>query len=81
MAYQIKLLSDVHIVLNKMHAIVPIVSTSCVTGEGLDLLHTLCASIPKRHRHQQKLQRPFEFLVEDKFNVTGIGLVVSGFVS
>jgi GTPase len=63
MAYQIKQLSDLHIVLNKMHAIVPIFSTSCVTGEGLDL------------------QRQFEFLVEDKFNVSGIGLVASGFVS
>ncbi|GFH48472.1 hypothetical protein CTEN210_04948 [Chaetoceros tenuissimus] len=81
MAYQIKQLSDVDIVLNKMHAIVPVVSTSCVTGQGLDLLHTLCASLPKRRRHQQKLQRPFEFLVEDTFNVTGIGLVVSGFVN
>jgi GTPase len=30
---------------------------------------------------QKKIDRPFEFLIEDLFNVTGVGLVVSGFAN
>ena len=30
---------------------------------------------------QRKIDKPFEFLVEDVFNVSGVGIVVSGFVN
>jgi small GTP-binding protein len=79
--FQIRQESDVNLVLNKLHAITPVVSTSCVTGDGLDVLNLLLSSLPKRRRHQQKVGRAFEYLVEDIFNITGIGLVVSGFVN
>jgi len=73
--------SDVYIVKDKMHALVPVVSVSSVSGEGLDLLCNLLHSLPKRRHHKNKIGRTFEFLVEDLFNITGIGSVVSGFVN
>ena len=42
---------DVDIVAGKLHSLVPIVSISCVTGAGLDLLGKLFVSLPKRRRH------------------------------
>jgi len=79
--YQIKQPFDVDIVKDKMHAIAPVVAISCVTGEGLELLHHLISSLPKRRRHQQKIGRSFEFLVTDIFNLKGVGAVVSGFAN
>jgi len=79
--YQVKQEFDISIVQNKMHAITPMISISCVTGEGLDLFHMLLSSLPKRRRHQQKINRSFEYLVEDIFSITGVGVVVSGFVN
>jgi len=46
------------------------------------LLKKLLYSLPKRRRHEKKVNRPFEFLIEDVFsNVPGVGSVVSGFVN
>jgi len=79
--YQIKQPFDITIVKDKLHAITPVIKISCVTGEGLDLLNTLLCSLPKRRRHQQKLARKFEYFVEDVFQLTGVGTVVSGFAN
>jgi len=38
-------------------------------------------SLRKRRRHERKLKRSLEFLVDDIFNVPGVGSVVSGFVN
>jgi len=79
--YQIKQEFDISIVQNKMHGITPMISISCVTGEGLDLFHMLLSSLPKRRRHHQKFNRSFEYLVEDMFSIVGVGVVISGFVN
>lgn len=79
--HQLKQKFDISIVKNKMYAITPMISISCVTGEGLDLFHLLLSSLPKRRRYQQKINRSFEYLVEDKFSIAGVGVVVSGFVN
>lgn len=79
--YQVKKEFDISIVQNKLHAITPLISISSVTGEGLDLVHMLLSSLPKRRHHKQKVNRSFEYLVEDVFNVNGVGVVVSGFVN
>lgn len=79
--YQIKQQSDVDIVQDKMHAIVPVFSLSSVSGDGIDLMHSLLSTLPKRRRHQKKINRPFEFLIDGLYNVTGVGTVVSGFVN
>ena len=73
--------SDISIVKEKMHALAPVVSVSSVSGEGLDLLCDLLHALPKRRWHKNKIDRTFEFLVEDLFNITGVGSVVSGFVN
>jgi elongation factor 1-alpha len=72
---------DIETVKDKMHTLTPVIEASCVTGEGLDLIHKLLVALPKRRLHQKKIAKPFEFTVEDYFNVTGIGIVVSGFVN
>mmetsp|Transcript_32138 Transcript_32138/g.96295 ORF Transcript_32138/g.96295 Transcript_32138/m.96295 type:complete len:719 (-) Transcript_32138:202-2358(-) len=72
---------DVSTCMGKLHILAPVLDTSCVTGEGMDLLRKMLFSLPKRRRHENKAKRPFEFLVEDVFNVPGVGAVVSGFVN
>jgi GTPase len=42
---------DIETVVDKLHSLVPILSVSCVTGGGLDLLGKLFVSLPKRRRH------------------------------
>ena len=72
---------DVLTVLDKTHALAPIIKTSCVTGEGLDLLKMLLYNLPRRRQHEKKIGRNFEFLIEELFTVTGVGCVISGFVN
>lgn len=80
--YAIKTEQDIITSMGKLHTLAPTIDISCVTGEGLDLLRKMLFSLPKRRRHEKKVARPFEFLVEDIFlNVPGVGSVVSGFVN
>mmetsp|Transcript_15398 Transcript_15398/g.18745 ORF Transcript_15398/g.18745 Transcript_15398/m.18745 type:complete len:465 (+) Transcript_15398:175-1569(+) len=79
--FQIKQASDISLIKDKMHALTPLVSISSVSGEGLHLLHDLLNALPKRRCHQNKAGRTLEYLVEDTFNITGVGVVVSGFVN
>jgi len=82
--FQIKKVSDIAIIQDNLQVICPIIPISCVTGEGLDMLHHLLASLPKRRRHQNKIERPLEFLVEDIFHKTQTGggaTIVFGFVN
>ena len=79
--FEIRSEEDVGTCLGKLGTLAPMVSTSCVTGEGIDLLKKLLFSLPKRRRHERKADRSFEYLVDDIFNVPGVGSVVSGFVN
>eukprot|EP01083_Nonionella_stella_P242170 844962_1 len=79
--YQIKTEADVTVVMDKMHAVVPIISISSVSGDGLNLIHNLLSVLPKRRRHQSKAGRSFELLIDGLYNITGVGTVVSGFVN
>lgn len=72
---------DIDTVKDKLYSLVPVIEVSCVTGEGLELLRKLLFALPKRRLHQKKISRPFEFMVENYFQVAGIGVVVSGFVN
>eukprot|EP00568_Trieres_chinensis_P002659 CAMPEP_0183304390 /NCGR_PEP_ID=MMETSP0160_2-20130417/9489_1 /TAXON_ID=2839 ORGANISM="Odontella Sinensis, Strain Grunow 1884" /NCGR_SAMPLE_ID=MMETSP0160_2 /ASSEMBLY_ACC=CAM_ASM_000250 /LENGTH=737 /DNA_ID=CAMNT_0025467431 /DNA_START=67 /DNA_END=2280 /DNA_ORIENTATION=- len=73
--------ADVTTCMGKLHSLAPVLETSCVSGQGMDLLRKMLFSLPKRRRHENKVNRNFEFLVEDIFNVPGVGAVVSGFVN
>jgi small GTP-binding protein len=80
--FAIKTEADVETCVGKLHTLAPTIDISCVTGEGLNLLRKMLFAMPKRRRHEKKVNRPFEFLVEDVFsNVPGVGSVVSGFVN
>lgn len=72
---------DIDTVAYKLDSLAPLVSVSSVTGEWLPLLGKLLVSLPKRRHHSKKVNRPFEFLIDDVLNVTGIGSVVIGFVN
>jgi GTPase len=79
--FEIRSEQDIMTCMGKLNSLAPVVVTSCVTGQGIDLLQKILFSLPKRRRHEKKVDRPFEFLVEDIFNVPGVGSVVSGFVN
>jgi elongation factor 1-alpha len=79
--YVVRNEEGIAMVTDKLHTLAPMIETSCVSGEGIELLQKLLFSLPKRRRHENKAHRSFEFLVEDIFNVPGVGAVVSGFVN
>jgi len=80
--YAVRNEADIATVCDKTHALAPLFEISCVTGEGLDLLRKLLFVLPKRRLHSKKMDRPFEFLIEEVFEgVTGVGTVLSGFVN
>ena len=73
--FMVKTTSDLDECFDKMSRLSPIILTSAVTGEGMDLLNYLLFNLPKRRKHEKKLGRPFEFLVDEIFNVPGVGPV------
>lgn len=80
-AYDIRSINDVDLVHNKLNALVPIVKISSVTGDNIDILKKLLYTISPRLRHENRVNRPFELMVEDIFTVPGVGTVLSGFVN
>lgn len=60
--------------------IAPIFLVSNVTGEGLDLLKRFLNLLPPRLNWSEKEKGEFLTYVDDKFNVTGVGLVLSGLI-
>jgi GTPase len=80
--FMVKNEKDVELVHSKMSSLAPIMAISCTDGTGLDLLRKLLTKLPQRRQHTKKqIDKPFEFLVEEIFQVRGIGTVVSGFVT
>ena len=79
--FAVRSTDDLSVVRDKTHAVAPILECSCVTGNGLELVRQLLWTVPKRRIHSKKHDRPFEFLIEEIFNVTGVGTVLSGFVN
>lgn len=57
--------------------LVPVVRTSAITGEGLDLLDTLFWRLPKRVSPVEKA-RDFVMYIDKIYSVRGVGTVVSG---
>jgi len=75
---------DIVTVVDKVSdgGLTPVVSVSCVTGEGLDTIRKLLLALPQRRQHAKKQKdKPFEFLVTEIFQVPGVGKVLSGFVT
>ncbi len=60
--------------------VAPIFLVSNVTGEGLDLLKSFINMLPPRLDWSEKQGGRFLSYVDEKFDVSGVGLVVSGLV-
>lgn len=60
--------------------VTPVFLISNKTGEGLNMLKLFLNLLPPRMRWEEKLDKPFMMYVDDKFNVKGVGVVVSGVV-
>jgi len=60
--------------------VTPIFKVSNTTGEGLDTLRFFLDIIPPRLRWDEYAKMPFIMYVDDKFDVKGVGLVVSGLI-
>jgi len=60
--------------------VTPVFLISNKTGEGLNLLKLFLNLLPPRMKWEEKLNEPFMMYVDDKFNVKGVGVVVSGVV-
>jgi len=64
----------------KSGRMVPIFQVSNVRGSGLQELKEFLNIIPPRIRWTESSERPFKLYVDEIFNVTGVGSVVSGLV-
>jgi len=73
--YMIKEEKDIAVVLDKLDTVVPVIKTSAVTLEGYDLLNRLLLLLPERHKD---LDKPFMLFIDRIYNITGVGVVVSG---
>lgn len=58
--------------------VTPIFKISNTTGEGLDLIRFFLDIVPPRLRWDEYVRMPFLMYIDDKFDVKGVGLVVSG---
>jgi len=62
---------------------IPIIVTSCVNGEGLEILKTFLFSLPSQHINQESDKNKddaVEFGIDDIFTVNKVGIVVAGIV-
>lgn len=55
---------------------IPIFSISSKTGEGVDILHNYLQTLDQRYNYN--IDAPADFIVEQRYNLRGVGLVVSG---
>jgi len=60
--------------------IAPIFTVSNKTGENVDLVLTFLNLLPPRMNWKVHQREPFLLYVSEKYNVTGVGLVVAGLV-
>jgi elongation factor 1-alpha len=60
--------------------IIPIFLISNTTGDGLDLLRNFLNLLPPRVHWYEQLNEPFKMYIDEKFNVTGVGTIVSGLI-
>ncbi|WP_449461573.1 GTP-binding protein [Tardisphaera miroshnichenkoae] len=60
--------------------VVPMFMVSNVDGRGIDLIKEFLELIPPRIKWVERDNYPFMAYIDEKFNVTGVGLVVSGLV-
>jgi small GTP-binding protein len=57
---------------------IPIFSVSSKTGDGIQLLRSYLLTLEQRYNYD--ITAPADFIVEQRYNLRGVGLVVSGIV-
>lgn len=60
--------------------ITPLFLVSSVSGAGVDVLQSFLPSIPTRATYRGKENDPLEFVIDDTYKVSGVGLVLAGTV-
>jgi elongation factor 1-alpha len=80
--YRIKEKEDVNTIATKMaHGfVVPLLRTSAVTMEGLDVLSHLLFKLPPTAT-EEEYKKPFLLYIDKVFSVKGVGTVITGTVS
>ncbi len=80
--YRVKEREDVTVVADKVcnGVVVPVIRTSAVTLEGLDLLSSLFFRLPSTAK-EEEYKNPFLLYIDKIFSVRGAGTVVTGTVN
>ena len=78
----VKTRDDVIMCAKHIHSntLAPIFLTSCVTGQGLDLVKLFFNLLQERFDWAERAANPAEFLIDETFSVPGVGTVVAGTV-
>ena len=63
---------------NTDYSSVPLFSISNVTGFGINNMKTFINSLPQITNYESRYEKPPSFIIDRKYNVSGIGLVISG---
>lgn len=64
-----------------IHRVTPVFWVSSVTGKNIDSLTSYLSQLMPRTNYDAVRNKPIEFRVEETFNVTGVGTVISGTVA
>lgn len=63
---------------NNDYSSVPLFSISNVTGLGINNMKSFINSLPQLTNYESRYDKPPSFIIDRKYNVSGIGLVISG---
>jgi small GTP-binding protein len=63
---------------NKEYNSIPLFSISNVTGDGINNMKKFINSLPQLTNYSSRYEQPPSFIIDRKYNVSGIGLVISG---
>lgn len=61
-------------------SLAPVFLTSSVTGDGLELVRLFFNLLPQRQRWADRVDDAVEFIIDETFQVAGVGVVVAGTV-
>ena len=80
--YRLEEKSDIDTIAERVvdGLLTPVIGTSAITMEGMDLLHYLLFKLPST-ASEEEYKRPFLLFIDKAFSVRGAGTVVTGTVS
>ncbi|CAL5222525.1 g4900 [Coccomyxa viridis] len=80
--YMVRSKEDVLTCARHIHtdSLAPVFLTSSVTGDGLELVKLFFNLLPQRHKWADRVDQAVEFIIDETFQVAGVGVVVAGTV-